>query len=62
MYLGVGLQNQVLVLSGKQSRRVNELQVMKSSELYVDQRTLLCRVDIKCYRKEVVYRLNVWAV
>lgn len=62
MYFGVGLQNQALIVAGKQSRIVSELQVMKSNELHVDQKTYFAKLMLNTVGRKVVYRLYVWAV
>lgn len=55
------LQYQVLILYGKQSKIVNELQVMKSNELQVEQRTHFAKLKLNTVEK-LVYRLYVWDI
>lgn len=46
------LQYQVFILYGKQSKIVNELQVTKSNELQVEQRTYLAKLMLSTVGKQ----------
>lgn len=51
-YIIYVLQYQVFILYGKQSKIVNELQVMKSNELQIEQRTYLDKLMLSTVGKQ----------